>query len=84
MLSYPLTNFKIQKYFQNGPKFNGVYSRNNLPKIRDGEYIIKLDEYESVGNHWIAPYVNDGNGNATCDATYFDSYGKQKSRNKYL
>ena len=62
MLSYPLTNFKIQKYFQNGPKFNGVYSRNNLPEIRGGEYIIQLDEYESVGNHWIAPYVNDGNG----------------------
>ena len=40
----PLSNFEIQKY-QNEPKFNGVYSRNNLPKIHDWAYIISLDEY---------------------------------------
>ena len=28
----PLTNFEIQKYYQNKPKFNGVYSRDNFPK----------------------------------------------------
>ena len=33
---HPLTNFKIRKYSQNEPRFNGVYSRDNLPKIRDG------------------------------------------------
>ena len=32
MLPYTLTNFEIQKYYQNKPRFNGVYSRNNLPK----------------------------------------------------
>ena len=37
MLPHPLTNFKIQKYYQNEPEFNGVYSRTNLPKIKDGE-----------------------------------------------
>ena len=26
-------NFEIQKYYQNKPKFNGLYSRNNLSKI---------------------------------------------------
>ena len=32
-----LTNFEIQKYYQNKTRFNGVYSRNNLPKkIKDG------------------------------------------------
>ena len=36
MPSHPLTNFEIQKYYQNEPKFNDVYSRNNLPKIKDG------------------------------------------------
>ena len=36
MLSHPLTNFEIQKLYQNKPRFNGVYSRNNLPKIKDG------------------------------------------------
>ena len=36
MPPYPLTNFKIQKYYQNEPRFNGVYSRDMLPKIKDG------------------------------------------------
>ena len=46
MPSHPLTNFEIQKYYKNEPKFNGVFSRNNLPKkIKDGAYIINLDEY---------------------------------------
>ena len=35
MPSYPLDNFEIQKYYQNEPKLNGVYSRNNLSKIED-------------------------------------------------
>ena len=51
MSPHPLTNFEIQKYDQNKPKFNGVYSRNNLPKIKDGVYVINLDEYESIGSH---------------------------------
>ena len=48
MPPHPLTNFEIQKYYQNESKFNGVYSRNNLPKIKDGACIINLDEYKSV------------------------------------
>ena len=48
MLSHPLVNFEIQKYYQNEPKFNGVYSRNNLSKIKDGAQIINPDEQESV------------------------------------
>ena len=40
------------------PKFNGVYSRNNLPKRNDGAYVINLGEYKSIGTHWIAFYVN--------------------------
>ena len=36
MLPHPLTNSEIQKYYQNEPKFYGFYSRNNLPKIKDG------------------------------------------------
>ena len=38
-----LNNFQIQKYYQNEPKFNGAYWRNNLSKIKDGEYIINID-----------------------------------------
>ena len=49
MPHYLLTNFEIQKYYQNEPRFNGVYSRDNLPKIKDGAYIINLDEYSVIG-----------------------------------
>ena len=46
-----LTNFEIEKYYQKKLKFNGVYSRNNLPKIKDGVYVINLDEYKSIRAH---------------------------------
>ena len=66
----PLTNFEIQKYYQNEPKFNGVYSRDNLSvKIKDGAYIINLDGYYDIGTHWVALYLNNNN------VTYFDSFG---------
>ena len=51
MLHHPLTNFEIQKHYQNEPRFNGAYSRDNLPKIKDGVYVIKLDEYSDIGTH---------------------------------
>ena len=55
MPPHPLTNFEIQKYYKNEPRFNGVFSRNNLfKKIKDGAYIINLDEYADVSIHWIA------------------------------
>ena len=69
MSPHHLSNFEIQKYYENEPKFNGVYSRNNLPKIKSGVYIINLNESESIGTYWIALYVNDNN------VTYFDSFG---------
>ena len=67
MPCHPLTNFQMQKYYQNWPRFNGVYSRDNLPKIKDRAYVINLDEYSDIGAHWIALYVQN-NG-----VTYFDS-----------
>ena len=48
---HSLTNFEIKKYYQNEPQFNGAYSRNNLPKIKDGAYVINLDEYKSIKTH---------------------------------
>ena len=44
MLLHPVTNFKIQKYYQNEPRFNDVYSRDSMPKIKDGTYVINLDD----------------------------------------
>ena len=52
---HPLTNFEMQKYYENELRFNGFYFRDNLPKkIKDGAYVINLDEYKDVGTHWIA------------------------------
>ena len=69
MLPHYLTNFELQKYYQNEPKFNGVYSRNNLPEIKDGTYVIKLDEFKPIGAHWMAWYVSGNN------IIYFNSFG---------
>ena len=71
MPPHPLTNFEIQKY-QNEPRFNGVYSRDNLPKLNDGAYVINLDEYSDIGTHRAALYVSRAN-----DVTYFDSFGAE-------
>ena len=43
-----LTNFEIQRYYQSDPRFNGVYSRDNLTEIKDRAYIINLDEYSNI------------------------------------
>ena len=67
---HPLTNFEIQKY-KNEPRFNGVFSRVNLPKIKDGAYVINLDEYSDIGTDWVALYVHNNN------VTYFDSFGAE-------
>ena len=63
-------------YYQNKPRFDGVYTRDNLPKkrgfsekIKDGAYVINLDEYSDIGPHWVALYVHNK------IATYFDSFG---------
>ena len=63
------TNFEVQKYYQGDPRFNGVCSRDNLPKIKDGAYVINRDEYSNIGTHWVALYVHHN------DVTYFDSFG---------
>ena len=69
MPPHPLKNLQIQKYYQDELKFNGVFSRDNLPnKIKDGAYVINLDEYSDIGTHWVALWVNN-------NVTYFDSFG---------
>ena len=69
-LPHPLTNFEIKEYYKNEPRFNGVYSRDNLPKtIKNGAYVINLDEYAGVDTHWIALYVQNN------EIFFFDSFG---------
>ena len=79
---HPLTNIEISEYFKNEPRFNGVYSRNSLPKtIKKGAYVINLDEYENTGTHWVDLFVK------TNEAIYFDSFGIEhipKEINKFI
>ena len=73
---------EINEYYKNEPRFNGVYSRNNLPnKIKKGAYVINLDEYENTGTHWVSLFVK------TNEAIYFDSFGIEhipKEINKFI
>ena len=63
-------DFKIQKYYQNKPRFNGVCSRDNLyNEIKDEAYVMNFDEYSDIGTHWTALYSLNNN------VTYFDSFG---------
>ena len=69
MLPHPLRNFQIQKYYQNQPWFNSVYSRNNFPeKIKDATYLINLDEYAYVGTHGVSSFCRRS------EIVYFDSF----------
>ena len=72
MVPHPLTNFEIQKY-QIEARINGVHSRDNLPEcssaeIKDGAYVINLDEYPDIRTHWVVLYIQNN------DVTYFDSF----------
>ena len=70
MLPHSLTNFETQNYYQNEPRFYGIFSRNNFDKkIKDGAYLVNLDEYADIGTHWIALFRNRN------EFVYFDSFG---------
>ena len=79
---HPLTNIEINECYKNEPRFNGVYSRNNLPnKIKKGAYVINLDEYENTGTHWVSLFVKPKY------TVYFDSFGIEhipKEINKFI
>ena len=79
---HPLTNIEINEYYKNEPKFNGVYSRDNLPnKIKKVAYVINLDEYENTGTDWVSLFVK------TKYTVYFDSFGVEhipKEINKFI
>ena len=73
-----LTNFEIQKYYQNEHNLNGIYSKNNLPKTKDEASVINLDENESIETHWIALHVNNN------DITYFRVENIPKKKRKLI
>ena len=64
---------KRKRYYENEPRFNGVFSRKNLHKIlKDGAYVINLDEYGDLGTHWIALFFNRN------EIVDFDSFGVER------
>ena len=79
---HPLTNIEISEYYANEPRFNGVYSRDNLPKItKKGAYVINLDQYENMCTHWVSLFVK------TKYTVCFDSFGIEhipKEINKFI
>ena len=65
-----MTNFETQKYYENEPRFNGVYSRDNLSKeIKDGAWVINHDEHADTGTHWVALFCKKNK------IVYFDTFG---------
>ena len=61
--------FEIQTYYENEPRFNGVFLRDNLPnKIKVGAYVINLDEYADVGPHWNVLFCRK------TETVYFNSF----------
>ena len=69
MPPHPLTNFEIQKYYKNEPRFNGIFLEIIYLKKKHGAYIINLDEYSNVGKHWIALFCKKN------EIIYFDTFG---------
>ena len=64
-----LTNIDIIDYFKKEPRFNGVFSKNNLPKIKQGVYFINLDHNKNTGTHWVVIFVKIN------ELVYFDNSG---------
>ena len=88
---HPLTNIEISEYYKNEPRFNSVYSRNNLPnKIKKEAYVINLDEYENKGMHWVSLFVKPKytTESSFLERTiYFGSFGVEhipKEINKFI
>ena len=76
---HPLTNIEINEYYKNEPRFNGVFSRNNLPKIiKKGASAINLDEYANIVTYWIVLFVKPKY------TVYFDSFGVEYIPKKNL
>ena len=68
-MPHPLTNFEIQEYYQNEPRFNGVFSRDNLPSNKNNNNNNNNNDNSNNNNKIIALYVN--NKTIIC----FDSFG---------
>ena len=64
-----LNNIEITNYFKYEPRFNSIFSRNNLPRIKDGAYVIHLDDKNSKGTYWVSVFIDRNK------TVYFHSFG---------
>ena len=64
-----MKNYEIKDYFKDEPRFNGVYSKDNLSKLKNGAYVINLDHSENTGRHWVVIFVQKD------EVIYFESFG---------
>ena len=71
-------NIEITKYFIYEPRFNGTFSRNNLPSIKDGMYAMNLNDKNSKRIHWVSLFIDRNT------AVYFDSFGIEKIKDKSI
>ena len=79
MLSHRFTKLKMQRYFENEPRFKGVYCQSSLkPIAKDWTYVVYLDEYKSIGTHWTALYASRN------ILTYFDNFGAEHTPQKIM
>ena len=53
------------------PRFNCVFSRNNLPRIKDEVYVINRDDKKSKRTNWVSLLIDRN------IAAYFDSFGTE-------
>ena len=75
---HPLINFEIIGYFKDEPRFYGVYSRDNLPKLKKGAYIVSLDQSKNIGTHWVVIFIKNN------EVIYFDSFGVEYNPKEIL
>ena len=88
---HALTKFEIQAYYQNEPRFEGVFSLPNTIRshelrskelgsaVKNGAYVINLDEYHDIGTHWVALYVNNKTVIGFPDNTSFGLGSRRKN-----
>ena len=62
---------EITNYFNCNPRVSEAFSRNNLPRIKDGVYAINLNDKKSKETHWVSVFI-DRNA-----VVYFDSFGTE-------
>ena len=64
-----MNNIEIAKFSNYEPRFNGVNSSDNLPRKKDGMYVINLDGKKSKRTHWVTLFIDRNT------SVYFDYFG---------